>query len=131
MQQVVDKPKNIKSFTGLNAWREAHQLAVEIYKLTEQLPKSDNFGLAQQMQRASLSVSSNIAEGFGRQTKADTARFYVMARGSLTELQNQIVLARDTKKISAYQFESLATQTVVVIKLVGGLIRSTNILTSS
>lgn len=121
----------MKSFTELNAWQEAHKLAVEIYKTTESLPKTDSFGLAQQMQRAALSVTSNIAEGFGRQTKADTIHFYIMARASLIELQNQLLLARDTGKITDARFKFLAEQTVISVKLVGGLIRSIKKLTSS
>lgn len=115
----------MKSFTELNTWQEAHKLAIEIYKITDYFPRSDSFGLAQQMQRAALSVTSNIAEGFGRQTKADTAHFYIMARASLTELQNQLLLAKDTQKISPGVFNRLTAQADTSIRLVGGLIRLT------
>jgi len=114
----------MKSFTELNAWQQSHKLAVEIYKITESFPKSDSFGLSQQMQRAALSVTSNIAEGFGRQTNADTIHFYIMARASLIELQNQLLLARDTGKLNDKNFQELANQTITSVKLVGGLIRS-------
>lgn len=121
----------MKSFTELTTWQEAHKLAIQIYGVTEHFPKSDTFGLAQQMQRSALSATSNIAEGFGRQTRADTIHFYVMARASLTELQNQIFLAKNTGKISFEIFNELITQSNTCIKLVGGLIRSTRKLTSS
>lgn len=84
------------------------------------------FGITSQMQRSSLSVSSNIAEGFGRQSKKDTLHFYIMARGSLTELQNQLIVCRDTNKISTEQYVELEKQSVLTHKLLHGLIRSTD-----
>lgn len=131
MKIVANQKTELKSFTDLNAWQEAHKLSVKVYKIADSLPKSDSYGLAQQMQRAVLSTTSNIAEGFGRQTKADTMHFYIMARASLTELQNQLFLARDTGKISPEAFDGTYNQTIVAIKLVGGLIRSTNRITNS
>lgn len=116
----------MKSFMELRAWQEGHKLAVEIYRLTDAFPKSDMFGLSQQIQRTAISVTSNVAEGFGRQTQKDTLHFYVMARGSITELQNQIILARDVGRLDERKAENLSAQSMVVIKLIGGLIRSTN-----
>jgi len=115
----------MKSFMELNAWKEAHKLAIKIYEVTGAFPKSDMFGLSQQMQRSALSITSNIAEGFGRQTKADTLHFYIMARGSITELQNQILLARDVGRITEHKAEELSVQTVVAMRILGGLIRLT------
>lgn len=116
--------KSIKSFTDLEVWQEAHRLSVKVYKLTEGFPKTDQFGLTSQMQRASLSVTSNIAEGFGRESLKDAKHFYIISRGSLIELQNQLLSAKDTKKISAKTFKECADQTVTVHKLINGLIRS-------
>jgi len=85
----------IKDFTEVVAWQKAHILAVLIYKKTESFPKSELYGLTSQMRRSAISVSSNIAEGFGRRGKADKLRFYDTALSSIYELQSQIVLSRD------------------------------------
>lgn len=118
------KKKSIKDFTDLETWQEAHKLAVSIYKLTENFPREDDYGLKSQIRRSALSITSNIAEGFGRQSVADTARFYTMARGSLTELKNQLILARDIARINDFVFDQFGAQTTTVHKLLHGLMRS-------
>jgi four helix bundle protein len=72
------KPKNKKiiSFTDLIVWQKAHQLVLDIYKITEKFPKKETYSLTDQMRRAAVSVSSNIAEGFGRYTYKDKIHFY-------------------------------------------------------
>jgi len=106
----------IKSFTDLIAGKEAHKLALVIYKVTEKFPDKEIFLLISQMRRCSLSVSSNIAEGFSRQTKKEKIQFYYVSKGSLTELQNQLLLARDVGYISKESFQEIAKQTVLVDK---------------
>ncbi len=90
---------NVLKFTDLKVWQAGHKLVVFVYQKTEKFPKTDTFGLSSQMQRSAVSVTSNIAEGFGRQAKNDKKHFYIMARASLTELQNQLLIARDTTKL--------------------------------
>ncbi|HLC87438.1 MAG TPA: four helix bundle protein [Patescibacteria group bacterium] len=114
----------IESFTDLIAWKEAHHLALAIYKVTEDFPKKELFSLIDQMRRCSVSISSNIAEGFSRQTKKEKIQFYYMSLGSLTELQNQLLIARDIEYLSKEKFNEIAAKTVHVSKLVNGLIKS-------
>ena len=76
------------------------------------------------MERCAVSITSNIAEGFGRQTSQDKKHFYIMARGSAYELQNQLLIARDTKKISQKEFQDIALISLDSIRLLHGLIRS-------
>ena len=114
----------IQKFTDLKAWQEAHQLVVGMYKETEIFPTNEQFGLTNQIRRAAVSISSNIAEGFSRQTRADKSRFYVMAQGSTTELQSQLILARDIGYLSREKFDVLASRSVTVHKLLTGLIKS-------
>ena len=114
----------IRSFTDLIAWKEAHKLAIQVYKITEKFPDKEMFSLVSQMRRCSLSVSSNIAEGFSRQTKKEKIQFYYTSKGSLTELQNQLLLARDVGYLAKESFLELAQQTVLVDKLIVGLIKS-------
>lgn len=85
----------VKRFQDLVAWQRARTLSVEIYKITGAFPSTERFGLVSQMRRASVSIPSNIAEGFGRQTTPDLVRFLRMARGSLFELHTQTLISVD------------------------------------
>src|SRR5687767_797233 len=114
----------IKSFTDLVAWKEAHKLAINIYRITEKFPDKEIFSLISQMRRCSLSVSSNIAEGFSRQTKKEKIQFFYTSKGSLTELQNQLLLSKDVGYLNNEAFLEIAKQTVLVDKLIVGLIKS-------
>lgn len=82
----MPEKNTIQEFTDLNSWKVSHDLVLSIYKLTEKLPEKEKFGLISQIKRASVSITSNIAEGFGRQTYKEKVQFYYMAHGSLTEV---------------------------------------------
>lgn len=117
----------IKSFTNLNAWKEGHKLVLMIYETVASFPNNELYGLVSQMKRAVISITSNIAEGFSRQSFKDKIRFYYMAMGSLTELQNQLIIARDVKLLGKNDFTELANQSIKAHKIICGLIRSTKI----
>ncbi len=85
----------IKTFRDLIAWQKSMMLAKETYKATSLMPDTERFGLTAQMRRAAVSIPSNIAEGHGRQSRPDYIRFLKTARGSLMELQTQVLLAQD------------------------------------
>lgn len=112
------------SFTDLKAWQECHKLCLQIYKLARSFPSDEQFGLASQIKRASVSVTSNIAEGSGRSAQKDKEHFYVMASGSLYEVKSQLLLARDLNFISASQFSGVADQANSAHRLLNGLIKS-------
>ncbi|MEK7642415.1 MAG: four helix bundle protein [Patescibacteria group bacterium] len=114
----------IRSFTDLIAWKEAHKLVIMIYKVTKNFPKEEVFGLTNQIRRASVSITSNLAEGFSRNTYKDKTQFYAIALGSLTELQNQLLIARDVRYIDNRTFQEMASQTIIVSKLCNGLLKS-------
>jgi four helix bundle protein len=114
----------IKSFTDLYAWKEAHQLVLLIYKAVKNFPKEETYSLVDQIKRCSVSISSNIAEGFSRNSKKEKQQFYYMAKGSLTELQNQLLVARDVRYLSKEEFDKIANQTILVHKLLNGLVKS-------
>lgn len=114
----------IKDFTDLEAWKESHEVVLEIYKITSTFPKDERFGLVDQMRRAAVSVTSNIAEGFSRYSKNDKAHFYTIATGSITELQNQLIISKDLKYITAQQHKILHEKLVKAHKLSNGLIKS-------
>ena len=97
---------------------------MEIYKVTKSFPKEETYSLIDQMKRCSISIASNIAERFSRQGKKEKIQFYFTAKGSLTELQNQLLLAKDVKYLSLECFKLIAKQTVLVHKLLNGFIKS-------
>jgi four helix bundle protein len=117
--------KRIKSFTDLNAWRESHKLLLMIYKTTKKFPKEELFCLVSQMRRAALSITSNIAEGFGRQGIREKIQFYYLAQGSLTELKNQILAAKDIGYIPNEDFDLLVKQANNAHQLLQGLLTKT------
>lgn len=120
----MEKPDKIKSFTQLTVWQEGHKLVLMIYKLVKNFPPFEQFALTTQLLRAVVSITSNIAEGFSRRSKKDKCNFYYIALGSLTEVQNQLLVARDLTYISSEEFKRLAEQTILVNKLLNGLIKS-------
>ena len=91
--------KDIRSYRDLIAWQKAMQLARHVYRETTGMPDSERFGLTIQMRRAAVSIPSNIAEGHGRESRTDYIRFLKMARGSLMELQTQLILAEQLRFI--------------------------------
>ena len=114
----------IKNFKDLNAWKEAHKLVLLIYKLSEKFPKKENFALSNQVTRAAVSITSNIAEGFARNSSKDKIQFYTIARGSLSELESQFVIAKDLGYIEKDELNNLEEKIVTVSKLISGLIKS-------
>ena len=114
----------ILGFRDLNTWKESHKLVLLIYKYTSDFPKTETFGLTDQMRRASVSISSNIAEGFSRQGKKEKLQFYYIAKGSLTEIENQIIISRDLKSINLEEYNEAINQIETVGKLITGLSKS-------
>ena len=82
------------SFKELIVWQRAIQLSSEVYRLTSSFPSSEQFGLTNQLRRSSVSIASNIAEGYGRSTKGEYVQFLGHARGSICELQTQLILSQ-------------------------------------
>lgn len=126
----MSQESRIRDFKDLIAWQKAHLLAVEIYKTTENFPRSEQFGLTNQIRRASVSVVSNIAEGFGRRTGADRVHFYDMARGSLHETQAQLLIAKDVGFLSEDPYTKIEEMSIECHKLLTGLINKTRTLDS-
>ncbi len=85
----------MRDYRNLIAWKKAHKLTLTVYRLTRDFPRDERFGLSIQLRRASASIATNIAEGAGRTTNADFARFLAIAAGSASEVQYQLELAQD------------------------------------
>lgn len=79
------------NFSEMPVWQKAHKLSVEVFNISINLPRSEDYGLTSQIRRAGNSVSANISEGFGRKTNKDKMHFYIIARGSAFETQNHLI----------------------------------------
>ena len=117
---MMSELRKIKSFTDLEAWRKGHQLVLVVYEITRLFPKDEIFGLISQMRRCVVSITCNIAEGFSRRTWREKMQFYSVACGSLTELQNQLLIARDVGYLMNAKFQAIAQLTIEVQKIVNG-----------
>ena len=124
MYLVYSMTEKITSFTDLKVWQQAHRLVLAIYKITKVFPRDEQFGLTNQMRRAVVSISSNIAEGFSKRTAIDKNKFYNIAQGSLTELQNQLLISKDVGYLDVRTFQELASQTIIVNKMLYGILKS-------
>ena len=116
----------IQSFTDLIVWQKAHIFVLQIYKLTSNFPKEEKYSLVDQLRRAAVSITSNISEGFYRRTGTDKSHFYYMSIGSLAEVQNQLILARDLGYINNKIFQKIGNESVEIHKLINGIIRSSS-----
>lgn len=116
--------KKIQSFTDLRVWQHGHILVLDIYKITQKFPKEEMFGLINQLRRAVISLTSNIAEGFSRNSYKEKTQFYAIALGSLTEIQNQLLIAKDINYITEEQWKILEEKTITINKMVNGLIKA-------
>lgn len=114
----------IQTFTDLIVWQKGHLLVIEIYKYTKYFPKEELYSLVDQIRRAAVSVTSNIAEGFGRQGYKEKIQFYFLAKGSLTEVKNQLFIAKDVGYLDKKSFNVLMEKSDEVDRLLQGLIKS-------
>lgn len=121
----------ITSFKQLLVWQKGHVLVIDIYKCTELFPSSEKFGLSNQLRRAAVSITSNIAEGFSRRSKNEKLQFYSIAHGSLTEVENQILIAKDVGFMNNKVYIQLDNKINEVHKMLNSLIQSTKLLNSN
>lgn len=110
-------------YTELDVWKEARKLVCSLYAMTKRFPSEEMYGLTSQMRRCSVSIPSNIAEGCGRRTSADTIQFLHIARGSLYELETQLFLALDQEYMQKQEFETMMGQVTTCKKLLNGFIK--------
>lgn len=97
----------IKHFTDLEVWQRSKDLCLIIYRITNKFPKSELFGLTNQLRRASASIPANIAEGMGKRSYADRARFYYNARGSAYEVESFLIVSKELNILTGEDFEKI------------------------
>ena len=118
---MIGKARNFREY---KVWQDAVDYATYVYEITSQLPWFEKKGLCDQLQRAAVSISSNIAEGSARPTDADFAHFLDQALGSSYEVETQLLICKNIKYITEDQYNELLSKDVAIQKQLIGLIRS-------
>ena len=114
----------IKSYQDLEVWQKAMDLAEAIYVATRNFPKEEIYGLTSQMRRAAVSIPSNIAEGYGRESTPDWIRMLRISQGSLKELETQTILATRLMYLSKEKSEQLLQESASISRMLRALINS-------
>ena len=117
----------ISTFRDLIVWQKGHLLVLEIYKISTTFPSSEQFGLVNQLRRAVVSITSNIAEGFSRRSIKEKIQFYYVAHGSLSEVENQIQIAKDIGYITEAEYSKLSNLCFEVGRLLNSFIYKTKL----
>ncbi len=112
------------SFQDLRVWREAVKFAVEVYRTTDQFPRHELYGLSNQLRRAAVSIPSNIAEGKGHRSDREFGHFLFHARGSLLEVQTQIMIARELQYIDCDELQRILALSDEIGRSLNSLINS-------
>ena len=112
------------SFKELNVWQRAVRLTVVLYKTLQKFPETERFGLTSQMQRAAVSVSANIAEGWGRGSTKEYIQFLYIARGSLMELETHLIIAQQLNYINNDQLDQFGKDIEDIAKMLNRLIKT-------
>ena len=114
----------MRDFRELKVWEKAHQLVLDVYRITAAFPQDERYGLTSQMRRASVSIAANIAEGCGRQGDAELARFLQSAIGSASELEYLLVLARDLSFLPFSDHEQLNSAATEIKRMLASFIQT-------
>ena len=116
----------MRNFQNLIAWRKSYLLTLKIYKVSLLFPKEEMYGLISQIRRSSSSIPTNISEGCGRSSKIELQRFLTIACGSCSELQYQLILAKDLGFLQIPIYKELYDLVIEIRKMIYGLIKSLN-----
>lgn len=112
----------IKSYKELVVWQKSIELVKEIYKLTNNFPKSEAYGLTHQIRRAVVSIPSNIAEGYGRRSTGAYTQFYSIAYGSALEVETQLIISKELELTSKDKFKTAEELLVEVCKMLNSML---------
>jgi four helix bundle protein len=113
-----------RGFRQLGVWQKVYEMTLEIYRLTKKFPKAEMYGLTSQLQRASVSVPANIAEGYERNHRKEYLQFLYISRGSLGEMETLLMLAKDLGYITDDNYRVVDTKRSETARILQGLIRS-------
>jgi four helix bundle protein len=113
----------MKNFKELRIWQRSHQLVLDVYQITKSFPKEEVYGLTSQIRRSCSSIPTNIAEGCGRNSDAELNRFLVIAMGSASELEYQLILSKDLGYIQFENYEKMNNELVEIRKMLNMFIQ--------
>jgi len=113
----------MEDFKNLKVWVKAHQVTLAIYQITRKFTRDETYGLTSQIRRASASIGANIAEGCGRRSDPEMKRFVQIARGSASELQYHLLLAKDLQHLTVDEFNDLDAKVLEVQRMLASLTR--------
>lgn len=116
--------ENVRTHKNLKIWQRSIAMVTQVYKLTETFPKSEVFGLINQIRRASVSVPSNIAEGAGRNSHKEFNQFLHIALGSAAELETQFLIAKNLCYISQIQYMQIEQELQEIIRMISALTKT-------
>jgi len=119
----LDIQKFRKDFKEILIWQRSHQFTLDIYKISVTFPPEEKFGLTSQIRRASYSIPTNIAEGCGRNTEADMCRFFIIAMGSASELEYQLLLVKDLGYLPSSAYNLLLNELIEIKKMLNAFIQ--------
>jgi four helix bundle protein len=111
----------MENFKNLKVWAKAHELTLTVYKRTRAFPNDEMYGLTSQIRRASASIGANVAEGCGRRSDPEMKRFLQIARGSASELEYHLLLAKDLQYLSAMEFKELEAKVLEIQRMLAAL----------
>lgn len=109
-------------YRNYKVWQKAHLLVIEVYQITDTFPKKEQFGLVSQMNRAVVSIPTNIAEGCGRETQKELIRFLYISSGSAHELEYLVMLSKELNFINQEQFNTISAKIEEIKKMLASLI---------
>ena len=111
----------VNNFEELNVWKDAKNMVVAVYKTTSKSPLNQDFGFKDQIQRATISIMNNIAEGFERDNNKEFVRFLTYSKGSAGEVRSMLYIALDLEYITKEQFQKLYDLSILIIKQIASL----------
>ena len=129
-QSLPPDPGRMRDFRDLETWQVARRLRAELYRIVRMFPREETYGLVAQIRRAAISVTANLAEGYGRYSFQENLQFCRQSRGSVYELRDHLTTALDAGYISQETYAQLESLAISVIRLLNGYIRSTKNLKS-
>ena len=114
----------MQDFRNLEVWRLAHEMTLSIYRVTKSFPTDERYGLTSQLRRAAVSIEANLAEGCGRGSDADFARFVQLALGSASEVECQLLISRDLGYLAADSYEQHKDQIERIKRMLIALLKT-------
>ena len=123
---MIETKNKIASYKDLLVWQKAITIVKEIYLVSKTFPEDERFGLISQMRRCSVSIASNIAEGWGRNSTKSYVQFLRIARGSLMELETQLIICKELSYVKNENYNKITSLIVEESKMLNALIKAIN-----